>query len=101
MNKEQLKHLAQDVREARKLGQAAADQVDDGGTCNMDTVTLYLPGTRITSVTAAGIDAYKLTAYIALRCSFGQANKNTAGVRAVADYLKSKGHPASVWYQMD
>ena len=43
MKKEQLKELAQHVKEAIAEGQKAADTVDDGGTCNMDTPTIYLP----------------------------------------------------------
>lgn len=101
MNRAQLEALATVIPEAIKAGQEAADAVDDGGTCNMDRVTLHLPGTRMSSIEAAGISAFRLGGTIALRCSFGQANKNTAGVRAVSQFLKDKGYDAGVWYQMD
>lgn len=101
MKKEELTELAKHVAKARELGQAAADAVDDGGTCNMDTVCLYLPGTRIASVNAAGVDAYKLMSYVALSGRFGQANKNTTGVRAMVKHLQEQGLSAFVWYQMD
>ncbi|QLI49449.1 hypothetical protein vBPaeMUSP18_08 [Pseudomonas phage vB_PaeM_USP_18] len=101
MKKEQLKELAQHVKEAIAEGQKAADTVEDDGTCNMDTVTVYLPGTRLATMEALGISRYKLRDSFAISCSFGQANKNTNGVRAVADYLKGKGWDAGVWYQMD
>lgn len=101
MKREQLLELAKHVAEARKLGQAAADAVEDGGTCNMDRVCLHLPGTREASVSAAGISAFRLSSYFGLSASFGQANKNTAGVKAMAEHLTSKGYTAFVWYQMD
>lgn len=101
MKKEELQELATHVAEAIKLGHAAADAVEDGGTCNMDRACLYLPGTRMASVEKAGMSVFKLRSYFALCCSFGQANKNTAGVQAIAKYLQSKGYSAFVWYQMD
>lgn len=101
MNRAQLEILARVIPEAIQAGQAAADAVEDGGTCNMDRVTLHLPGTRMSSLEAAGVRAFRLGHTIALRCSFGQANKNTAGVRAVSQFLKDKGYDAGVWYQMD
>lgn len=101
MKKEALKELAIHVREAIAIGQAAADTVEDGGTCNMDTLTIYLPGTRMSSMQDLGISRYKLRDSFAISCSFGQADKNTKGVRAAADHLKSKGYDAGVWYQID
>lgn len=101
MNRAQLEILAKVIPEAIQAGQAAADAVEDGGTCNMDRAILYLPGARESSVKAAGINAFRLTRYFALSCSFGQANKNTKGVRAVSKFLKDKGYDASIWYQMD
>lgn len=101
MKKEQLKELVQHVKEAIAEGQKAADTVDDGGTCNMDTLTIYLPRTRMASMEELGISRYKLRDSFAISCSFGQADKNTKGVRAAADYLKTKGWDAGVWYQMD
>lgn len=101
MKKEDIKALAQHVTEAIAAGQAAADAVDDGGTCNMDTVTIYLPGTRMAYMKELGVSRYKLRDSFAISCSFGQADKNTKGVQAASAYLKGKGYDASVWYQMD
>lgn len=101
MKKDALKELAIHVREAIDIGKAAADTVDDGGTCNMDTLTIYLPGARMSTMEELGISRYKLRDSFAISCSFGQANKNTKGVEAARDYLKDKGFDASVWYQMD
>lgn len=97
----ELKELAKHIAEARPLGRAAADAMDDGGTANLDRVCLHLPSTREASVKAAGISAFRLRSYFALCASFGQGNKNTAGVKAMAEYLKGKGYEAFVWYQID
>ena len=101
MKKEALKELAIHVREAIDIGRAAAEKVEDSGTCNLDTLTIYLPGTRMSYMEELGISRYKLRDSFAISCSFGQANKNTEGVEAARDYLKGKGYDASVWYQMD
>ena len=101
MNKQQLEVLAGHIQAALAEGRKAADAVEDRGTCNMDRATLYLPGTREASLKAAGISGYKLGRVFALGAVYGQADKNTAGVKAVADYLSARGYDASVWYQMD
>lgn len=101
MTKDQLKELATHYREAVKAGQAAADAVEDCGTCNMDRATIRLPGTRQTAMADLGMSRFKLRGAFALSCSFGQADKNTKGVKAVSEYLREKGYDTSVWYQMD
>lgn len=98
-----LTELAAKVQRATAAGHAAAATVDDGGTCNMDHVVIYLPRVREAAVKAAGINASKWAAgEFHLVDSFGgQANKRSAGVEAMAKALKAEGVECFIYYQMD
>lgn len=102
MTKDQLINLATHVATAKTKAKEAADAVDDGGTANLDTLVIYLPRTREKSLIDAGIEGYRLRGGWALRgFHHGQGQKQTAGVRAGAEYLRQHGYDATVWYQMD
>lgn len=97
--------LATQINEARVKGKAAADKVEDGGTCNLDKVVLCgLSRVREATLKNAGIDCYKHWSFrgaFVLSGSYGQANKNTIGIQAMADHLKSVGVDCYVHSQMD
>lgn len=101
MRKPEAQKFAADLAEARRAGQKAADTIDDGGTCNMDTLTLYAPGARLTTLKAVGVSCYRLGKSIAISGSFGMGDKNTRGVEAMREYLNARGWKTSIWYQMD
>lgn len=93
--------LASKITTARRLGQESADAVEDGGTCNCDTLILSIPRIRIDWFEPYGIRAYRLGSHVAISAHFGMANKQQRGVEAMAAHLREQGYPASVWYQMD
>ncbi len=101
MKKTDVGLLASKIATAKRIGQEAADAVDDGGTCNCDTLVLSIPRLRADWFDAYGIRVYRLGSYLAVSAHFGMANKQQRGVEAMASYLQSFGYPASVWYQMD
>lgn len=93
------------IDEALSIGQQAADKTDDGGTANLDKLVISgLKGVRESTLKNAGINCYKHWSYagnFVIRRSYGQGNKNTAGIEAAKDYLKSKGVDCYVHSQMD
>lgn len=97
--------LSKKIMEARKVGQAAADKVQDGGTCNLDKVVIYrLPRVRESTLNNAGINCYKHWSFsgsFVLSGCYGQGDKNTVGIQAMADHLKSLGVDCYVHSQMD
>lgn len=97
--------LAKKIDEARIIGRLAADKVEDGGTCNLDKVVICgLPRVRESTLKAAGISCYKHWSFsgsFVLSGSYGMADKNTAGVRAMVDHLKSVGVDCYVHARMD
>ena len=97
--------LSKQISEARIIGKLAADKVEDGGTCNLDKVVICgLNRVRESSLSEAGIDCYKHWSFagaFVLSGSYGQGNKNTVGIQAMADHLKSLGVDCYVHSQMD
>lgn len=93
------------IDEALSIGQQAADKTNDGGTANLDKLVISgLKGVRESTLKNAGINCYKHWSYagdFVIRRSYGQGNKNTAGIEAAKDYLKSKGVDCYVHSQMD
>jgi hypothetical protein len=97
-------------REA-KAAALAADQPEDGGTCNFDTPVLYLPGIRVRFVeecaAAAGIDASPFSWLGGRRWFFvfvplhGQANRRSRMAEAACRRLKALGLDAAMYCQMD
>lgn len=107
-----LAKLTEDLRSAAQLAQAAADQVDDAGTCNLDGVFLRLPRVResrvMEAVSAAGLHATKWerhgyygTGYYVGPPVRGQANKRAAAATAMYECLRAAGWGVSQYQQMD
>lgn len=97
--------LSKLIDEALSIGQQAADKTNDGGTANLDKLVISgLKGVRESTLKNAGINCYKHWSYagdFVISRSYGQGNKNTAGIEAAKDYLKSKGVDCYVHSQMD
>lgn len=93
------------IDEALSIGQQAADKTDDGGTANLDKLVISgLKGVRESTLKNAGINCYKHWSYadaFVISRSYGQGDKNTLGIEAAKNYLKSKGVDCYVHSQMD
>ncbi|OTG70577.1 hypothetical protein B9T38_11990 [Acinetobacter sp. ANC 4218] len=93
------------IDEALSIGQQAADKTDDVGTANLDKVVICgLKGVRESTLKNAGINCYKHWSYAGafiISRSYGQGDKNTVGIEAAKDYLKSKGVDCYVHSRMD
>lgn len=93
------------IDEALSIGQQAADKTNDGGTANLDKLVISgLKGIRESTLKNAGINCYKHWSYagdFVISRSYGQGDKNTVGIEAAKDYLKSKGVDCYVHSQMD
>ena len=100
---------AEDLKEALAYGLEHAG-TDDGGTCNFDSPTLYLPRWNRKKVEAAaktaGVGCFMWSSF-SKRCyvfsvpGVGQGYTRTNAAEAMKDFLKSRGYEAGMYYQMD
>lgn len=99
------------IKEAT-MAAASASALEDGGTCNLDSVVIDFTGWRQTAIHTlaqkAGVTiGDKLSGWMWKGCCFvniptnGQGNNNTRMVEAAVRKLKELGLPASTYYQMD
>lgn len=101
MKKPELIELAGHIADAKRIAQQEVDGMEDVGTCNFDTLVLVIPGTKLKTLQGLGVDCYRLRSYVAISARFGQAQRNTRGVEAMARHLAGLGYKACVWYQAD
>ena len=89
------------VSEAEKL-----KHTEDGGTSNMDTPTIHLPGWSNQAI----LEAFKLTGLVPdcrrkkvyiLRACDGQGFRRTAMAEAFCKSLRASGYTSSVDYRID
>lgn len=89
------------VSQAEKL-----KDTDDGGTSNMDTPIIFLPGWSWSAIN----EAFQLTGLIPsrqgstvyiLRACDGQGFRRTAMAESFRDSLKASGYSAAVNYRID
>ena len=108
--------LTQDLIDATEAGSEAAAAVEDGGSCNLDTVCLATgKDTDIkrksiaVEVAIKGADAYCYHG-LSWGCGYriglpytnsGQAGKRTAAVEAATNLLKDRGWDVWAHYQID
>ena len=103
------KKLAEDLKEAKAYGMDHAGD-DDGGTCNFDSATLYLPRWNKEKVEiaakTAGVGCSVWTSFT--KCCFifsipgvGQGFRRTKAAEAMHDFLEERGYDAGMYYQMD
>lgn len=106
---EKYKVLADCLKKAVEAARAAAN-CDDGGTCNFDSMMLYLPrwdqkaiqeAARLAGIRAFDTEFCGKKYYIFSVPCGGQANRRTAQAEAMYAVMKEQGYAAHVYYQMD
>lgn len=100
--------LRDDLRAVYKIGQEAAAQVEDGGTCNMDAPALRLARWNRAKVEQACKEAGGGCFHWELFNRFvicfpipGQAHKRETAAEAMTDALKKLGYDALTYCAMD
>lgn len=102
--------LADDLKAAAAQGVKVAQITEDGGTCNMDAVSIELPGWRRAKVEqaakAADVGCFVWSLWGNKRYVFpitgvGQANARTAAAEAMRDNLRAAGYNVGMYYQID
>ena len=102
--------LSKDLREAAEIGRSAAAGMEDGGTCNFDSCTLYLKGWNQTKVeqaaNAAGVGCFVWNLWGSKSFVFplriaAQGDPRTTAAEAMRDCLEAKGYSAGMYCQMD
>jgi hypothetical protein len=107
MNKIALVKLIEDCRNAKVAGLLAVRDVQDNGTCNLDSPYVVVKpfGKKDEeALKQAGIHAYKSSrGYVVLGLGgfVGQANRNMLFAEAIAKHLSDCGYEAGVQYMMD
>lgn len=106
---DQLAKLARDLRVAKEAAQAAADAVEDEGTCNFDNVRLFgLRWSRkvVDAARAAGVTAERRH-WLRRPCielgfgTGGQAAKRSKAAQVASEVLRARGWDTTVYFQMD
>ena len=100
--------LTEDLIKARLAAEKAAEG-EDGGTANLDTMTISLPGARenkiIEAVEKAGLSCSKIDwlgpRYFIYPTKCGQGNSRYRAVQAMAKVMKEASWDVLVYYQMD
>lgn len=102
--------LAEDLKAAACKAVHVARATEDGGTCNMDSVSVKLPGWSRAKVEqaakAAGVGCFVWNLRGAKRYVFpvrvcAQANARTAAAEAMRDSLRTSGYDIGMYYQID
>jgi len=103
------KKLMEDLIEAKEK---ALESVagDDGGSANLDCLTISLPRLReekvIETIEKSGLRTSGKHSWIGQRyfiyAPYGsQGNDNTSQIEAMRDYLKEKGYDVLIYFQID
>ena len=102
--------LAQDLLLASRKATEIANIIEDGGSCNFDSCTLYLPGWNSKKVkqaaNAAGVGCFVWNFWGSKSFVFplriaAQGDARSAASEAMRDHLKSMGYDAGMYYQLD
>lgn len=102
--------LSQDLAYAAGKAKTIASILEDGGTCNMDSCKLYLPGWNSKKVEqaarAAGVGCFVYNLWGSKSFVFplriaAQADARSAAAEAMRDCMKARGYDAAMYYQMD
>lgn len=102
------KKLTEDLIRARLAAEEAA-KGEDGGTANLDTMTISLPHARenkvIEAVEKAGLSCSKIDwlgpRYFIYPPKCGQGNSRYRAVQAMAKVMREAGYDVLVYYQVD
>ena len=101
--------LRDDLRKVYEIGKAAADQVEDGGTCNFDAPSISLPRWQSAKVKQAckeaGCGCFEWKSFgrrwvIRFRIA-GQAYKRETAAEAMTKALAGMGYDALTYCAMD
>ena len=101
--------LAEDLSVAFAAALPMAD-TEDGGTCNLDSMTLYLPrwpeGKVRTAAMHAGLDCWRKTGfgqpcYVFTVPVSRQANARTRQAESMRNIMRERGYQTGMHYQMD
>ena len=102
--------LTAELTQAKILGEQAALEVEDSGTCNLDGIFLRLNGFNedqtVKAIDNSGLGGFKHTSryfgtgYLISLC-VGQAYKREKAAETMYKYLQSLGYDVSHWQQMD
>lgn len=102
--------LLNDLIKAKEAAKVAAESGDDGGTANLDSLVLRLPGARETKVLetirTAGLYCRKKREWIGPGYFIshgygGQGDRNARAVKAMDKSLTADGWKTDIFYQMD
>lgn len=103
------KKLTEDLIKAKQAAEEAA-KGEDGGTANLDTMTIELPRARETKVIEAVKQAGLYTSgrvewfgtkYFIRPPRCGQGNSRNRAVEAMAKVMREAGYRVLTYYQMD
>lgn len=104
-----IKNLSDALVRAKEKALSFID-MDDGGTCNLDTPQIFLSNWRVDEVKQA-VEKADLMCYIQksgkglivdlIGCTSGQGFRRTQMAEAVRDSLKYDGYESFVYYNMD
>ncbi|OZV12289.1 hypothetical protein CIW83_09320 [Tissierella sp. P1] len=102
------KKLTEDLIQARLAAEKAAEG-EDGGTANLDTMTIKLPRANekkvIEAVKKAGLYTRGRRDWLGPRYFIsgpgGQGNSNTRAVEAMTKVMREAGWNVLIYYQMD
>lgn len=98
------------IKTARYMADKAAENVEDGGTCNFDKALVkkekwFTYAEMIEMFNECGLPAEKASGfdkgYVAIPHFVGQADRNLAWARAFAGSLEEQGFTTSMYYQID
>ncbi|MBU2701115.1 hypothetical protein Ga0466249_002226 [Sporomusaceae bacterium BoRhaA] len=102
--------LLVDLKKAKVAAIEAAGLGDDGGTANLDSLVLRLPGARekkvLEVIRTAGLYCREKGEWLG-PCYFishgcgGQGNRNTRAVEAMDKSLEAAGWHTGIYYRMD
>lgn len=98
--------LTLDLQQAGREAAMLFGDSEDGGTCNLDAITIMLPRWNVgkvkTAVEAAGMSAWKSSIYFVINPDTnGQANRRTRICEAIKKALERKGYQVGMFYMID
>ena len=109
MKQNKYEALTEALREAVEAARPFGD-TEDGGTCNFDSLALYLAhyneAQTLEAIKAAGVRGFKSSLWrnkvyiIGVPCP-RQGNARTRQAEKMRDVMRERGYAAGVHYQMD
>jgi hypothetical protein len=108
MSKVDWQKLRADLAAARAVADAIPFE-GDGGSANMDSATISIPGARASKVKSivesAGFSCCEVTRFkcreFLIMAGGGQGDHRTKRAEAISKHLREAGWDASMWWQVD